>query len=493
MSKFNTTSTITPNSTNLAGGLAFNRTDTRQEIISVVLNSMLNGNSYYESEKSRIDNILNLMSKNDSEFLAKLMVYVRTVANLRSVSHLMGVKLAETVKGSDFLKSAFYQTYIRPDDMTEMLSLWNSRNPGKMLPNSMRRAMKQALEKSFNEYQLAKYKQESSAVKLKDIVKMAHPNPRLGKYKSDNVFKDLIEGKLEAIETVQTVNASSTGEARADNYIKMLKEKTLGYMGLLKNFKNILESARDKTFAVKIELNTLICELLVNKKACLNSRVLPFRFTQALKALDELTIDAILKKEIVTALEIGFKFSAENLEFVEKGQRVALLLDESGSMQGQPFDLGKTMVASMIAGLDVSKTVGYLWAQRCREIAIVSPFEFIRTTHADGGGTDVMAPLNQLIKTNTFVDLIMVFTDMQMYQVNGRTMTFQNKVNEYRKINPKVKVIFWNLEGYGGSTPAKLTDNILEISGFSDKMLEVIPKLLKDKDALIKEVEAITL
>ena len=72
---------------------------------------MLNGDSYYETEKQRIDHLFELMTVNDSEFLAKLMVYSRNVANLRSISHILGVKLSETVKGSNYLKSALYKSY----------------------------------------------------------------------------------------------------------------------------------------------------------------------------------------------------------------------------------------------------------------------------------------------------------------------------------------------------------------------------------------------
>jgi 60 kDa SS-A/Ro ribonucleoprotein len=500
MSKFNTAvKAATPNSTNLAGGLAYARTDTRAEIISVVLNSMLNGNSYYQSEKNIIDSIINLMAANDAEFLAKLMVYTRNTANLRSVSHILAVKLAEDVKGSSFMKSALTKTIVRPDDMTEMVSLWNARNEGKNIPNSMRRAMKIALESKFSEYHLAKYKQDRAAVKLKDIVKMVRPNPNIGKYSSENVFKDLIEGKLAMAETAQTVNAGSTGTNRAESYGKMLAEGTLGYMAGLKNIKNILDSAESLSTIEKQTLVDNMCKLFENGKMCHKAKVLPFRFTQALSAMNNISFDSILKKQIRKSMEVGFKYSAENLELVGPGERVALLLDESGSMgwagpAPQPFDIGKTMMASMIAGLDADRTVGYLWADRCKEVKIPeSPFDFIENTNTQGGGTDVFAPLNKLIESKTVVDLVVIFTDMQMYSVNSGRNTLTDKFKEYKKISPKAKLIFWNLSECGGATPMAIKHDVMEISGFSDSMLAVIPKLLKDKDALIKEIEAIQL
>jgi hypothetical protein len=159
-------------------------------------------------------------------------------------------------------------------------------------------------------------------------------------------------------------------------------------------------------------------------------------------------------------------------------------------------------MASMLCGLDKDKVVGYLWADRSREVSIDdSPMKFIKNTRTQGGGTDVWASISKLIETKTFVDKLLIFTDMEMYSVGsgynyyGFTSPkreFKDMVKEYRTINPNVKVLFWNLQGYGG-TPMKLDHNILEVAGFSDNILKVIPKVWTDKDALINEIEAIDL
>jgi hypothetical protein len=39
----------------------------------------------------------------------------------------------------------------------------------------------------------------------------------------------------------------------------------------------------------------------------------------------------------------------------------------------------------------------------------------------------------------------------------------------------------------------KLTHNVLEVAGYSDKILKIIPKMWKNKDALIEEINAIEL
>lgn len=497
MGKFNKTKTpmnTLADSVNMAGGKAYSR-DFEMEVATVVLNSMINGDSYYESEKARLARIEAMIVGNPekAEFLAKAMVYTRNTGNLRSVAHYMGALLTENVKGVPFMKAALAKTMVRPDDATEMVALWNDRNSGKMVPNALRKAIKVSLENRWDAYQLRKYFGNGS-VKVSNLINIAHPKPSNDEKR--DMFKQALEGRLPAIMTAQTVNAGTKGESRADAYDTMLREGKLGYMAALKNIRNILEAgATDETV-------NLLCNLLVNKRAVAKSRVLPFRFVQAYLTVDDMSMDRLRAKRVLAAIDKGFELSAKNVPIVSEGESVAILLDESGSMGSKGsagngmsyFGLGKTLMASMLTGLDKGSTLGYLWADTAREVSIDgSPMEFWKRTHTQGYGTDVYAAIQHLVKTKTKVDKLVIITDMQMYSVRGYGREFKDMVKEYRKINPKVKVLFWNVAGYRGGTPMKLDHDILEVAGFSDKMLEVIAKMWVDKDALIKEIEAVEL
>ena len=492
MSKFNKTIkeitkiNETPDTINAAGAQAFNRKTIKQDIANVVLTSMLSGNKFYETESDRLDRIERLCSEPDiSEFLAKAMVYTRTVGNLRSISHFLAILLVENTNGTDYLRPALGKSFQRIDDLTECLALWNSRNSGKMIPNSLRRAFKDRLENS-TAYELKKYEAKNSSVKLRDVVKLARPNPELTGDK--DLFKKLIESKLPKIQTAQTVNAGSTGEERSENYKQMLQEKKLGYMAALKNIRNILQAGADE------ETIELLCSLLKNENACLKSKCLPFRYTDAYNEIKSLnsSYDSFLIKKLSLAIEEGFKISSRNIGIAEPGEKVAILLDESGSMSGEPFNVGKSLMASMLCGLDKSLTIGYLWAHEAREVSVNgSPFDFIDRTQTKGGGPDLGSAFKKLINSKTFVDKIVVFTDEQQNYFGDLTMM----VKEYRKINPSVKILFWNLAGYTGGTPLRLSDSILEVAGYSDKLLEVAGNMLKygDLNYLVKEIEKIEL
>jgi hypothetical protein len=496
MAKFNKTNT-SKKTTNLEGGIAYERNDFKKEIVSIILNSMLKGDTFYQTETEQLKNIENIISKNidDAEFIAKAMVYVRNEGNLRSISHYLAVLLSEKVKGTSYMKNALAKIMVRPDDATEIISLWNTKNKNKMIPNPIRKATKYSLEKRWDAYQLKKY-YGNGAVKVSNLINLTHPAP--SDKEQEKIFKQALENTLPSIKTAQTVNAGSTGKDRAKAYFKMLKNNKLGYMGLLKNLKNILEVYSELSEKKQEKIIELICDLLENEKACLKSRVLPFRFVQAYENVLNLNLDRIKVKKILNSIEKGFILSSKNIPIVKDGEKIALLLDESYSMgQGynSPFGIGKTLMSSMLSGLDKENTIGYLWANNSREISIDnSPMDFVRNTFSKGGGTDVWAPVYNLIKTNTFVDKIVIFTDMQMYDINryGKR-EFKSIVSAYKKINPNVKILFWNLNNYGGATPIKLSNNVLEVSGYSDKLLDVIGKIWNDPDALIKEIENISI
>lgn len=499
MSKFNTKGTNAIETSNMEGGKSYIRKDVRKEITSVILNSMLKGDLYYQKESDRIGQILDLIksaidSKN-IEFLLKSMIYTRTVANLRSVTHLMAIGILENTNNNPLIRKAITKTIIRPDDSTEMVSLWNARHnksdKSLMVPNALRRAIRDVFESKFDEYQFKKYASSTSKVKLSDVVKLCHPRGRF------ELFKNLIEGTLPEIATMQT--KLSGGEKANIAFKELLVTRKLGYMAAIKNIRNAIENGLDD------EGFELWVKFITNDNAIANSKMLPFRYVDAWNEISKLTIDEFRKESIRKALETAFAKSAMNTELIDSNDKIAIILDESGSMCGQPFDIGKTLAASTVLCLGNAQVLFYSFAEDCRKIEISeikeSPFNWINNFNANGGGTHFSAPMKRLIETNTKVDKIIVFTDMQMYSANRNSIfsfnsgddKFKVYYDQYKEINPEVKLLFWNLQGYPGGTPLYLNKDITEVAGYSDSMLKVIAKIWNDPDFLIKEIESITI
>ena len=93
-----------------------------------------------------------------------------------------------------------------------------------------------------------------------------------------------------------------------------------------------------------------------------------------------------------------------------------------------------------------------------------------------------------------------MYSDMQLYrgihtdyydrQISAGS--FDKYFIDYKSlVNKDVKMLFWDVVGYNGGTPLKLDGDVLMASGVSDKLLSIIPKMWKDENALVKEIEAI--
>lgn len=318
-------------------------------------------------------NLIKVLNKvNDLEFISKLMVFARNEIGLRLVSKSLADYLMKNANGKEFLSKALYKSFVRPDDLTDLMALSKCKKV-----NSFKRAARKALEKKWDIYQLKKYSGSKLKVKLKDIVKLVHPSLKEYNKNFDNsldVFKDIIEDKLPNIQTAQTLNASKT-------VYDIEKIQKLGYMAMVKNICNILENCSDVKECVEF-----ICNRLLNKNQIKNSKILPFRFYDAFKSLIKLNIDHFHIIQIRKTLVKAMTLSSENLNL--KG-KTALLLDESGSMHGRPFDYGKTLCASLMN----ENTLIYLWADNCRLVDNTEPYSFVSNVECHGGGTYIEAHL----------------------------------------------------------------------------------------------------
>jgi len=488
MGKFNkpTITTHKTDTVNLGGGASYSLNDGRKALAGVVLNSMLKGGSYYQSENDRIEEVFNL-AKMNPEFAAKAMIYARQEGNLRSVSHVLANAVVEAASGSPYLRNAIKQTVVRPDDMTEMADLWFSRHKGTMLPNSMRRAFKDLLESGkWNKFQLKRYLKERSNVKLKDIILLTHPKDK------DGAFKAIIEGTLEAPKSIEAKLATGTKASTA--FEELLDNGTLGYMAAMKNIRNALETGLSEEALDKW------VTLVTNKNKILKSRMLPFRYYDAWIAIKNLPIDHFKLAKVKAAINQAMIHSAHNLDLAVPNEKVALVLDQSGSMGWGTNGAWKhalTLAAVMYHAFGGENVVVYFFDSHVQKVDFGNklPLDILESYRPNGGATYFHAPMQLLVETKTKVDKIVMLTDMQLYggYMGRRDASFDTYWNQYRTISPKVKMLFWNLEGYNGGTPLELKDNILMANGFSDKLLSVIPKMWVDSEALINEIENIKL
>lgn len=483
MSKFSNTASARNRAQvthNLTGGTSYKISDPKKQLAGVVLAAMLDKDTSYQSDADRVDNIFEL-AKADPLFAAKTMVYARHEANLRSVSHVLANAVAESGVKNFSLRSALKQAIVRPDDMIEMFALWKSRHSG-MAPNAMRRAFKDLLESNkWDAYQIKKYAREAQATKLRDIVLISHPKDSRG------LLGKLIDGSLQAPKTVE--NMLSEGTKASSTFDELLRENRLGYMVAIKNIRNALETG------ISDEALDMWCKLVSNRNRVAKSRMLPYRFVDAWTAVKDLRIDHFKLEKVKEAINQALVHSAQNLDFVVDGDKVALILDESGSMgMDNAWKHAITLSAVLWHALPKGDAVVYRFSSSARKMDYgnKTPLDIIFSDSPQLGATHFDAPMRELIRTSTKVDKVIMFSDMQLYSRWSGGDSFDTYFNEYKRgINPRLKMLFWDLRGHGAGTPLALKKDILFAAGFSDKLLSVIPKMWKDEDALVREIEAI--
>ena len=108
-----------------------------------------------------------------------------------------------------------------------------------------------------------------------------------------------------------------------------------------------------------------------------------------------------------------------------------------------------------------------------------------------GFSTNGYKVIDWLIEQKIVMDKVMMFTDMQMWDSTGRYKTFEDSWKKYKKMAPEAKLYLFDLAGYG-QLPLRLAEpDVYLISGWSDRVFDVLSAIDKGEDALsvIKKID----
>ena len=495
MSKFNSTK-IGTKTTTYEGGVGYTKTP-ELELVQLLINSMLAGSKFYESEADtvkRLQELYTACNKKDITFFPKAAIYARDNFRLRSISHLCSAIVAKGIKdgvytGYDrkdrrsFLRNYFKKVVLRADDITESISAYKNIAgiEGKIrLPHAMVRGFSDN-QATWDEYTYAKYRQEDKDINMMDAVRMTHTKVT---DKNKSALEKLVSGTLRN-ETTWEATVSKAGKAENKEEAKknawkafLDKGERIEYFALLRNLNNII-AEKDK------ELISKAAELLCNEKLIKRSMVLPFRFLTAWKAL---SYDA--PRAIQTALNKAADISLSNVPIFSG--KTCVIIDESGSMECgrvtgndsiHPFDIAMMYGASLFKSndADVMLFSGSAWYEKWNPTDSV--ISLATKQEATGGWTRLGEAFKKLDKA---YDRLIILSDMQTAGDANR------EFNAYRKkFNCDPYVYSFDLTGYKASIMPQ--GKLIQIGGFSEQAFDVMAKTEIDKNALINEVKAIEL
>jgi 60 kDa SS-A/Ro ribonucleoprotein len=501
MSRFNQTRTV-EKTYNEAGGRAYKMND-KESLVKILLNSLMQ-DGFYKSSKEVYNELLELTNKLP-EFAAKTALYSRRECGMRTITHIVAGEVVNKVKNEEWTRRFLKNVCIRVDDITEILSYYINVH-GKPIPSRLKRGLGDAFQK-FDNYQISKYQAKNKKLSLAKAVKLIHVKPRKD---MEGTFKSLIEGTLKAKKTFQhsisknLVGAKTEAEkeaGKAKAWSELIDNRSLGYMALLKNLRNIVESCPDK-------IDKVIAQL-TNRNLIKKSMVFPFRYIKAFEMLDEFKNKINLTKqlriaELKVALDNAVEMSLDNIPKLEGKTLVAI--DRSSSMGNGISEFAGIATLFGIAthksmGGDVmifGDTAEYVNVNKTRSLIqnIKTHLKYnsnnwgSTSKHNVGHGTNLSSVFDAI--GDTKYDRIFVFSDMQTWQETWCGRGLEKSYKSYKSrlgINPYL----YSFDLSSNATTQFSGSKVCQMGGLSDKIFDIIENFEKEPTSLVKKIEQIEL
>lgn len=448
-------------------------------------------------------------------------------------------------QNDDLIRRMTKRVIERADEITEMLAYYAKANKTnwdtdsgqikklRKISKGIERGIADAFEK-FDEYQFAKYNAGGKKeITFKDALFLVHP-PRTTPFRRE-LYQRIIDENLKTPYTWQTVlsDAGKTGKSKKQAWEELIMSNKLPYMATLRNLRNMLENEVSTDHIQKV------CNYIRNPKAVRGSRQLPFRYltayriitggperrsrgwgyTNRFKTVRTTNYNPEHVDMIVDALEDAVKLSIDNIP-VYAHESVLIATDVSSSMQkpleiiGESEEQRKKRLnrpdGTIIEQFDIGAVLAMMLATKC-ENAVVGMFgDFWKPVRFPT--RDILANANEIHKregevgysTNGYMvlewaiemfekgrkfDRIMLFTDEQLWDSTGRYQgqgRYHRLWKEYRRLHPEAKMVIFNLDPSGGeSSPVDIVaGDAYLISGWSDKIFEILENIEKGEDTL---------
>jgi len=233
-----------------------------------VLSCMLWESEFYEDGVQIAGRVHELVPKVDAAMVAALAVEGREKMKLRHAPLLLVREMARHATHRALVADTLERVIQRADELAEFVAIYwaGGRQP---LSAQVKKGLAAAFGK-FDEYALAKY-DRAGAVRLRDVLFLCHARPVDEAQAA--LWKRLAENQMA---TPDTWEVALSGAGRSDTaahkravWERLLAERTLGALALLRNLRNLHAAG------VREEL------VLAGLAALKTDRVLPFRFLAA--------------------------------------------------------------------------------------------------------------------------------------------------------------------------------------------------------------------
>ena len=255
-----------------------------QKLRRSVLSCLLWESEFYEDGQAIADRIAALAADAAPAVVAALAIEARERFNLRHAPLMLLCALARTGSGTSLVSETIARVIQRADELAEFLSLY-WRGGRKPLSKQVKKGLAAAFAK-FDAYQLAKYDRDGP-VKLRDVLFLVHAKPKDEAQAA--LWKQVAERSLHSPDTWEV--ALSGGADKRGSFERLLGQRRLGYLALLRNLRNMDQAGVDEA---------LVKDAVLARRGA--ERVLPFRYVAAARAaprfepwLDQALAEAVLE------------------------------------------------------------------------------------------------------------------------------------------------------------------------------------------------------
>jgi len=420
-------------------GARTTRTSAEETLRRLTACCFLGENQFYVDGQSISKAILEATAKVSGEFARDWAIEVRSKWHMRHAPLMIICGMIR--HHPEYVAKTIEGCIQRPDEMGELVNLyWQAGGNKHMLPRQMKRGLGRCFTK-FDETQLSKWDSNNAQVSLRDVLFLSHAKPGKGQ---KALFKRIADNKLKTAPTWES--ELSAGKDKAKVFTKLIKDKKLGGMALIKNLRNMEQAGVDR----------LIIKQAINNMGV--ARILPFRFISAAK----------YGPSFEPELEEAMRRCVEDKTPLEG--RTAFLVDTSGSMN-RPLS-EKSDLNRYEAGFGLAMVLRWACADvdiysfgSTGELAEVPPRQGFALRDAlnavnFNGGTDINYAVTH-VEAAAKYDRIIVITDEQ-------SMSPVNSVNIKRAYMVNVASCE---HGVGYKKPWQ------HISGFSEGVLSYIREI----------------
>ncbi|MBP1966428.1 TROVE domain-containing protein [Paenibacillus aceris] len=487
---------LRPNTFNKEHYPAFTRSLEEQYLQTLLTNTM--SNTFYADRNELLadaEQIHHEIADSNPNFMAKAIVFARNEGFMR-LQPLFGLAILSIYR-QDLFARIFLQVVRFPSDLSDFLTILQGLGRGEG-----GRAVKRQVNRflyGVSEYWAIKYNGRGRGYSLGDAIATAHPKPE--DVKQQALFRYLrgLEANLTLLPQVEALENLKLATNEEDQ-IEWIERGRLPYetvTGVIKPSKAVWEALlyQMPTFALLRHMNALqragvleekrnldyVVNRITDEQALRKAKILPFRLASAFSQVDH--------SELRDALREAAELTFANLP--ELGEKTAIFLDISGSMNGQYLEIGsvfalalykKTQGSSLFWLFDTEVTD----AKPSRKDSILTQAAQI---HARGG-TDTGVPVRKLIEERRKVDQIIIITDEQ--QNSGSP--FYEQLRLYRsKVNGDVKAFIVDIAPYRHAMVPEQDPQTFYIYGWSDTVLSYIAQSVQGYSSLMERVEGLSL